>query len=509
MLHITWNLPRHEVKRLWREALKDAVHVLTSQTAPLGLLSCHLILYGGRRDEFYSPADPSVLCGTDPPATPTSILLLLDDIYDMFGRLTVPRQLFDFTDRIPRHLSQVWDDEGNDGAEDFSDLLRARLSLEWRLAVLAHLLSWRHAETLVAEALADQLDARFLAWGVKQLAEAAAQWLSTPASKSVYLSHPVSRPRREKRKSADGTWPQIVKEFNELQKKLLTHGLICVMPTAIDEYRIAVEETPPLHRRLPRLDGRWPPPLEQPGGLLHTDPGPHIDIEQFQQPDDPPLDSIADIGLRTLENQITIQVSSRDHLLVSYTGAMLVFRPFYLRPEFSSGVRAEISHWTDLARGDRTRRAGFVHFLKDVKRLPEWKGESEFGTQSLEQQVDQVVARSIGERCGIPMPRATEALAALRQGRPLTGVLDKGIPPPITDLKGALPDIERSSRCRVMQLRLTGIPNNEDRVGIWIVEDQADLREHFKEIAKFLRGESAQPTGWEAWIDRLWGNSRT
>jgi hypothetical protein len=108
-------------------------------------------------------------------------------------------QLFDTQDRIDRYLKRIWDEvEDKEGSQNFPPNLHSSLIFEWKISVLSNLLSWRHSEILMAESLARQLDANFLLWGVKQPTKIAASWLGKLDSTLVYLSHPISRPRRQK-----------------------------------------------------------------------------------------------------------------------------------------------------------------------------------------------------------------------------------------------------------------------------------------------------------------------
>ncbi len=59
MNDITWNLSRSDILDLWREAVSEAFYRFRKSQKAIKVLSCHLIYYGGRYDEFYSPIDAS------------------------------------------------------------------------------------------------------------------------------------------------------------------------------------------------------------------------------------------------------------------------------------------------------------------------------------------------------------------------------------------------------------------------------------------------------------------
>jgi hypothetical protein len=180
MEEITWHLPRDKVISLWSGALRKALNELQNSNEDFKILSCHLILYCGRRDEFYSPLKVKLFVENlgKTVRKPSHLLLLIDDIYDMYLRLTDKGQLFDTQDRIDRYLKRIWDEvEDKEGSQNFPPNLHSSLIFEWKISVLSNLLSWRHSEILMAESLARQLDANFLLWGVKQPTKIAASWL--------------------------------------------------------------------------------------------------------------------------------------------------------------------------------------------------------------------------------------------------------------------------------------------------------------------------------------------
>lgn len=162
----------------------------------------------------------------------THVVVLIDDIFDMYLRLAFPGRLFNWAEWVRDHLADAWSEQEGKGDPNFDEPDRSTLRLEARINVLQNLLSWRRSEVLLAEALATQLRARFLVFGVKQEARILARWLqdggggpSDAASRvvSTYLSHPVSGPRRHQRDT--GLWPDVVYEFNELPDRLLEHGV--------------------------------------------------------------------------------------------------------------------------------------------------------------------------------------------------------------------------------------------------------------------------------------------
>jgi hypothetical protein len=61
MYDITWNLSRSQIVDLWKDAVSEALYRLKKSEKVIKILFCHLIYYGGRRDEFYSPINANLL----------------------------------------------------------------------------------------------------------------------------------------------------------------------------------------------------------------------------------------------------------------------------------------------------------------------------------------------------------------------------------------------------------------------------------------------------------------
>ena len=531
MEEITWHLPRDKVISLWSDALRYALNELQNSNADLKLLSCHLTLYCGRRDEFYSPLNVNLFVEKIGKTIrkPSHLLLLIDDIYDMYLRLSDKNQLFDTQDRIDRYLERIWNEvEDKEGPQNFQHNLRSSLIFEWKLCVLSNLLSWRHSEILMAENLARQLDAKFLLWGVKQPTKIAAAWLRKSDSTLVYLSHPISRPRRQKIEG--GSWPPIVSQFNELQDRLFEYNLVGVMPTAIDEYRIAQksEEGTVLKRRLPVLEERWPLPATDIDSLLYSTRKNSADMHHKDLLTNKGPSSKSELAdgevvstqLRALESQIMFQIASRDHLLVSSTNGLLVFRPFYRKGEFSGGVQAEIDHWDILTSRyskdpntraekrekeediDSNRRAAFIHFDDDFFSFLDF-AKREDSNVFLNQSVDTWIARIIGVKFGLEELIARKLYTAIKSGRSTSG-LDSGIVHNVAEIKRALPEIKKEARITALLEQLTGTRASSSKIGIWIVKDEKELGRYYEEIANFLKRKTPQPSKWEERAIDLW-----
>ena len=302
------------------------------------------------------------------------VLLLIDDIYDMYVQLSQPGLLYDERAGLPEYMRARQREGSIDLTEisaDESKRLRGEWTLEYKANVLSVLLAWRRAEMLfMAEAVAHQLDARYMVYAIKQSTAAVASWLLNASRGGVYISHPITRPRDSRRGS--GKWPSdgVVEECNALQGALDKSGVTCVMPTGIDELRFVLVG----ERKVPRLDVRWP--IASPGERLqrHTVCGRSIGPTRASAHSLKPLISktmieTGDPGSGRLENQISTEVPFRDHHLVAADPGLLVLRPYYGEGVASNEVAAEVDHWQTLAEDPTQvkRRAVFVHFTADIE----------------------------------------------------------------------------------------------------------------------------------------------
>lgn len=518
---VTWTTPRARVIQLWREAFNVAVQ----RFAPgehTRLLSCHITLYSGRRNDFYSPLDIPTMLSSE--AKAAGVLLLIDDIFDMYQRLTGENSLFETNLRERKYFDEVAGEvsrprRGSDGTPEFAPTVAAELRAESAIEVLSNVLAWRRSDMILGESLASQLGAQFLAFGVKQSAAVAAHWLETqlgdaasPAA-TVYLSHPISRPRRDWRRS--GRWDAtdtVVQDFNELQARLAAKRVLCVMPTAIDEFRLARTPVPgqAIPRRLAKLEERWPLPVakEEIDQTLYAPPDPSLPWPDYPQflPAPPESSPRVDVLVRVLENRIKAEVPFRDHLLVARIPHLLVFRPLYEEGRFSDGVAAEILHW-DLPGGfAEDRRAVFVHYKKDLVAWRDFAARADAKRRRIyqltyEDQLKQELAEAFG-------PDQVRALVTGQATR--SSLLDTGIFPKVDEALSGLASARRRAQSSWFRYELTSGTTATDRVGLWVVTDTRELRNSMSGIAAFIRGEEDPPPEpeWTEPLDECLGQPR-
>ncbi len=527
MYDVTWHLPRSKVAELWQKAVEQCLNKFKSPSnSSVKILSGHLTYYGGQRDEFYSVFNAGALL-SDPDLKPSHVVLLIDDVYDMYLRLTKKGDLYDHKTRMPDYFSQIKDEEKVEiQGIDKEDI--ASLCIEWEVGVLTHLFTWRYLEIILAENLAAQLKSNFLVMGVKQLTKAVAYWIKEQEPKSVYLSHPIAEPRRERRKK--GKWPPFVTQVNKMQEALLNKGIVCVMPTAIDEYRFASRKTGSrsLHKHTGFLEKRWPL-LGDLTELLYSQPDGARDVnhdrlllpkywnfseEKLVKYNEKPrsLEFRIDTYFRSFTRQIQFQIASRDHLLVTHTNGLLVLRPFYGgRPEFSGGVMKEVAHWETLVRSGQEKRAAFVHFNKDIKDMLEARRKDpDF---PLYDEFEGEMTRIAKKEHGI---NERDFLELIKGKKKKDTLGESSILPPIrTMIKNELPNIRKKAKINLLRKYLTAmvevrdeVPDKDKKdksvyVGVWILDDSNQLTKSCSRISQFLKTGSPPDNNWQMRIEEI------
>lgn len=347
----------------WGSAFESALGELLRSDREHKVLSFHPSLFDRNRTEFISTVNRALQglekCG----ASVDRVVLLIDDIYDMFYRLNKTRKDLFFFDEwhdqrmVARDI--VWD---SIRLED-----RPALYAESLLSILSQILNWRHFDMLAAESLSPEGELTVL--GVKHPRESLHLLIVNPQVQTSYLSHPISRPRRAHRKT--GVWPEVVEQSNDLALQGLRAGVVVVCPTAIDEYRIvrAAEDAESVFDRKLRLGARWLliggatedliAVTEDPSDLAEV-------LNRFGDGESP--DFLLGRYAGILEGMVSLEVPFRDYFLVHHTDHFIVHRPLYDSRSFSDGVAAEIDAWRRLSKETgSSRRALFVHTFMDLR----------------------------------------------------------------------------------------------------------------------------------------------
>jgi len=317
-------LPRPFLRQIWRKAF-DAVwqrveRALESQNVILTLHLCYFLHY---TREFFVPLDVDVLKQKISKRA-TAVITLIDDIYDCH------QQLFAVGGRFNPPESP-----------------------EAAVLALLMVLDWRSTEILLADSLAAACQRPHFVFGVKHTFETFFDLLYADKRK-VYLSHPISEPRRTLRNGDANSAREVVTEINQALSRLQSEVLV-FEPTAIDELRFRPSDQ---DRRKPsgNLEPRWP--FARDGRRMLYTPPEHSK-NSFAFPVGWEEDRRAEIGhsslLSELFEAVSSQINARDHALVEQSQLLACYRPLFMG-NASSGVTEELLHMRRLIDPDVRRR---------------------------------------------------------------------------------------------------------------------------------------------------------
>jgi len=527
MQTIVDHIPRSEIAKLWKKAFDLCLQTLEESGKTIKILSGHLTYHSSKRSEFYSVANfPSLIPGSEARnrLKIQKIILLIDDTFDMYARLTKlysPSQVEPFMRRMsvdPKTASKE---------------MLTRATMAWKTRNILHLLAWRSMEPIAAENLARLLGADFLVWPVKQMSSALEAWI-TSETEGVYLSHPITDSRTKR--NATGTWPPFVEQVNELQASLAKHGITLIEPTGIDELRFSEAESasPELRHYTGQLDPRWPLIVDKSDTLYAYPKGmesvEHTDFFvpsywDYLQCRIVPLDATA-LGTllkneihaycQVLVGEIEAHVASRDFLFVYHSRGLLVFRPYWLsppRPTFSSGVDAEVRLWEDIVQLGAIRRIAFVHLKEDVASMLQAMKNTTKKEYNLTQGFVDQMTRTLNEVFSIKR-EIVEGMVSnhgkVKQSEDVLNKYDMSYGD-VERLEKAYPRYLSLAKIAFLRRSLSGRINRvkDDLIGIWVFENYVSLQNHLREIAEFLRngwpsGKGYAPgNNWEKEIDSL------
>jgi len=512
---LTHNLPRTVISKLWKDSVARCLEKLKDSDKSVRILSGHLIYYSGKRSEFYSVVDRDCFflkAVGQVILKPTCVLLLIDDIYDMYTRLPdlySPDQIESFLRKLQRDI--------NIDASMLSKDRLSSLTFGWEVRNLLHLLSWRHLEPIVAENLALQLGARFLAWPVKQFIEPIKSYLKNSEATAIYLSHPITDPRNERNESEQ--WPAFTtNEINKLQETFSAEGITLVMPTGIDELRFQVRN----HQYTGVLEARWPLVSAEETKILYSRPDNVQDIHystllkpqywDFQEKNLFPLGeneytqalrSEVNAFLQVLVREIEAQISSRDFLFIYHTKGLIVYRPYYAkepRPTFSGGVDAEVRLWEDIVQLGEQRFIAFVHFKNDVTSMLRSKKEG------ILQEFTDTVWGLLAKKYYIGRNTIANMVESRGNITEIENILNKAniAQTDRKKLKTGFCENWKQGKIELLEKYLNDTVEVEEKLtGVWILENFDLLRAEAKNIANFLRSGTPRGNTWEEQIESL------
>lgn len=524
MRDITHHLPRTAIMKLWGSAAGRSMRKLKAKGPEVRILSCHLTCYGATREEIYTVARPSLFVA-EKGVKVSRVMMLIDDLPDMFRRLSENGQLYDPRIQFRDYLRSQAQADGYDKPEDLNPDVIADLLLRWRTAAFRHLLSWREHEMVRAEALAAELNAKFLIFGVKHLLGAAAEWVTSAVPKTVYISHPITRFHRN-RQIAAGDWSDAVYQVNRVAEVASNRGVTLVMPAAIDELRFQQSERGldgSLSVKSPLLNERWPL-VGEADQLLYSPPEDRMDVNSndilvstnwqsgmpgwltgIGQPSDP---RYVDALVRPLDDEIHRAVASRDYALVTYTSALLIFRPWAEEPRWSGGVGAELGYLVRqlINLGEENRRMAFVHHTEDVLQFLQAKFDDD--PQEFRRFFNLKRTKAIADANGMDEQFAEAILSEIVGGK-LPGIYETSIDARLKErVIAQLPQLNTSAKVMMLQdwLRspIVNLGVQYERSPIWMFSSENELLELLPEIISFLCSEGTHSSNWTSYVDEVW-----
>jgi hypothetical protein len=203
---------------------------------------------------------------------------------------------------------------------------------------LLQVLDWRSIELMLSDSLAQSLGCPHYIFAVKHPIQTFYDLICTD-KRIVYLSHPISEPRRMEMAGRIDEARAFVAKMSQIIARLQADSTV-IEPTTIDELRIRGSGG--------NLGTRWPfqpderellyePPEPCPGAAR-----PFVFPSGWESDDRP---EIGESGLtRNLRNAIGQQIDARDHGLVEQSRIIACYRPLY-EGNASGGVREELEHY--------------------------------------------------------------------------------------------------------------------------------------------------------------------
>ena len=310
-------LPKDYLRALWRSAVVRGLEEIQPTDECL-LLSIHSVFHNNKSREFFSPVQIEYLREEvgKKGFEIQRVVVLIDDIYDVFRQLSTSEQLFQI-----------------DNASDaYKKAISAILNLHLAL-------NWRSVEVFESSQLAQVLHCGApLILAVKQPLSVAHDMIQ--GKPLAYVSHPITDVRDDQ---------DFHKAVNDLATALAHSGLVAPLcPTAIDELRFVQQREDHTDVFLPTLDTRWP--YGTTSDILFCPPS-----DPNMNPIDPDGGIAAGDGerfvisglLEALKDAMSSQVNARDRELVEQASLIVVWRPYY-RGNLSQGVAEEIWHRNSL-----------------------------------------------------------------------------------------------------------------------------------------------------------------
>ena len=339
------------VQGLWPMAAATAGKKISSLLRRADVfLTFHASYHSDKFGDFYSPVEARALQKMTPPK---KFLCLIDDIGDAAAQL--------------RKEGQVFANRSKTGLDSVIHAVRDLLTV----------LEWRASEITLSRLLGNLVGADVFLLAVKHPAATATRLLLNKGI-AAYISHPISEPRRIFERTGD--WPPVMQEVQRFTNKFIegqaNTDIIPIVPTSIDERRIASQVLDNKTLLVPQLLPRWELPKgpllsasnsDDPASKNWLDPCDHFGGLHAWPPTSAVRDELTAVTglLSAVQTRIDNQINARDHILVAQCPHFIVYRP-YVAWRMTGGVAAEIRHREHLKRlGQAGGDAIFCHRLGD------------------------------------------------------------------------------------------------------------------------------------------------
>ncbi|WP_428118269.1 hypothetical protein [Candidatus Poriferisodalis sp.] len=186
--------PREELYNAWKKALQECLEICADQhDAQARLLFMHLSWYQPDTTQYFSSVSVSHLKASAESSgcQIRHVVILIDDIYDMYTRLQGPNDIYKL-ETIAARADRL---HGLHRRPESDAASRRHSKLEAVESALAQLISWRQHEILQAEDIARELGAHFTVIGVKHSRQAFECLVRSDVPYNTYLSHRISEGR--------------------------------------------------------------------------------------------------------------------------------------------------------------------------------------------------------------------------------------------------------------------------------------------------------------------------
>ena len=312
---------------IWRRAYGDIEKKITKISPESNIfLSMHASYYHQGTCELISVINFESLLKLK--SRVKCIIVLIDDIYDIYKRLVDQGQMFNDI------LTSI------DAFDTIYNSIKNYISI----------LEWRQLEINISRLLSEMFETKLFIVAIKHPIFLIRRIIDNPSEqlKIFYLAHPISAIRR----SSVDIIPSFASEVNNFAKTIIDNydKTVMFLPGTIDELRIKIKKNNDHERYIPDLHPRLDLPYSKKSQV-----GPPL-VSRLEKYDEfnPPKRKMLTLTtndeekisalLEQLSDWIRLQVTSRDINLINQSkSGVIAYRP-YFPDKISSGVEDEIKY---------------------------------------------------------------------------------------------------------------------------------------------------------------------